>query len=146
MDVEDVDEVGLQFLQACVEGMLEGFLVVPDIVGLYDVVEALVGLVPSREFGSDDHLVSKTLRFGGEPLADPELRLLGLVIARCIDEVAALAVEVIEDSEDVGFRHGAHHVGPTDGHLEHEEDSEQDQLKSRVSDVPFITKVHCAQA
>ena len=113
VDVEDVDEVGLQFLQAGVERVAEGFLVVADEVGLDDVVPALVHLVAGGEFGGDDHLVSEAFRFGREPFADPLLRLLGLVIAGCINEVAALAVEVIEDSKDFGFRHGAHHVGPT---------------------------------
>lgn len=114
VDVEDVDEVGLEFLQAGVEGVFEGFLVVADVVGLDDVVEAFVGLVAGCEFRSDDHLVSKAFGFGGEPFADPDLGLLGLVVAGCINEVAALAVEEIEDTEDVGFRHRAHHVGPAD--------------------------------
>ena len=114
MHVEYVDEVGLELLQARVEGVSEGFFVVADVVGLDDVVEALVGLVAGCEFRGDDHLLPEAFRFRSEPFADPDLGLLGLVIAGCIDEVAALVVEEIEHAEDVLFRHGAHHVGPTD--------------------------------
>ena len=115
--VEHIDEVGLQFLQARVEGVAEGFLVVADVVGLDDFVEALVGLVAGCEFRSDDHLLPEAFGFGSEPFADPDLGLLGLVVAGCIDEVAALIVEEIEHGEDLAFRHGAHHVGPTDQRL-----------------------------
>jgi hypothetical protein len=49
-----------------------------------------------RELGGDDHLVTDT--FLGHPLADPFLRLFVLVVARGVDKVAALAVEVVKDA------------------------------------------------
>lgn len=46
--------------------------------------------------GGDDHLVADAAL--PHPLADPDLGLLVLVVVGRVDEVAALAVEVVEDA------------------------------------------------
>ena len=46
---------------------------------------------------------------------NPELGLLVLVVVGCVDEVAALVVEEVENFEHLFLGHCAHHVAPTDG-------------------------------
>ena len=57
-------------------------------------------------FGGDDHLVAEAPRL--EPLSDPDLRLLRLVIVGRVDEVAALRVVIVENLENCLFSHFTH--------------------------------------
>ena len=57
----------------------------------------LSNTLQTSEFGRDHHLISSTSSF--HPLAKPLLALSELIIHRCVNEIAALLVEVIQDSE-----------------------------------------------
>ncbi len=72
---------------------------------------AFVSREGGRVFRCDDHLVTKTwVRV--EPFADPHLRLLVLVVAGCVDEVAALGMEVVQQFKDRFFGHSSQVSGP----------------------------------
>ena len=111
VDVEDVDVVGLQLLEAVAEGEVQGFGVVADGVGVDEVVVALVVGVAAGVLGCYDHLVAEP-RAGCHPLPDPHLGLLVLVIVGRVDEIASLGVEVVEEFEDIFLAHGTHERTP----------------------------------
>lgn len=54
-------------------------------------------ILPAGELGRDNHLIAPAPRL--HPLAEPLLALAELVVDRRVDEVATLAVEVVEHSE-----------------------------------------------
>ena len=56
----------------------------------------------------NDHLVTEMRPFGMQPFTDPALGLLVLVVVGCVDEVAALGVEIVKEFEDLFFGYGAH--------------------------------------
>lgn len=94
VEVEDVDVGGLEFAEGGGEGDVEGFGAVADEGGLDDAVIAFVGGEAGGVFGCEDHLVAET-GLGVEPFADPDFGLLVLVVVGCVDEVAALGMEVV---------------------------------------------------
>ena len=106
--IENVQVVGLEFLQAVAEGDVQGFGAVAGEVAVDDVVVAPVVGVAGGEFGGDDHLVAQAA--GGHPLADPLFGLLILVVVGGVDEVAALLVEVVEKGEGLVFADWAHEL------------------------------------
>ena len=57
----------------------------------------LSSTLQTSEFGRDHHLISSTSSF--HPLAEPLLAFSKLIIHRCVDEIAALLVEVIQHSK-----------------------------------------------
>ena len=102
MDVEDVDVVCLEFFEGVAQGDVEGFGAVACVVGVNDSIMASVVGVAGGVFRGDDHLVAETgLR--GKPFANPSLGLLVLVVVGCVDEIAALTVEEVEEREDFIF-------------------------------------------
>ena len=74
---------------------MEGFGAVAYERGLDDVVVAFVCCEAGCVFRCEDHLVAK-IGLGVEPFADPCLGLLVLVVVGCVDEVAALGMEIVE--------------------------------------------------
>ena len=88
VDVEYVDVVCLELFQAGFERVLEGLGVHAAVVGLNYVAAfvTFVSSISSGEFRGDDHLISTVAL--GHPFADPGFRLLILVVASRVDEIA----------------------------------------------------------
>ena len=108
--VQQVDVVGLQLGQAGRERQAQRLGAVAAVVGLDEAVVAAVHVVVGGELGGQHDLVAIATR--GHPLAHPLLRLLVLVVARRIDEVAASGEEVVQHLEGVVLGALAHHAGP----------------------------------
>ncbi len=68
---------------------------------------AFVGGEGGTVFSRNDNLIAE-VRAGVEPFADPEFGLLRLIIVRCVDEVAALIVVIVEDLERFLLGHFTH--------------------------------------
>ena len=90
---------------------MEGFGAVAYERGLDDAVVAFVCCEAGCVFRCEDHLVTKT-GLGMEPFADPHLRLLVLVVVGCVNEVAALGMEVVQQFKDGFLGHGSQHLAP----------------------------------
>ena len=99
MNIEDIDVIGLQLDQGCLERVLEGFLVVSTVVDLdpgefaflgVDVwggvlaVDKLNALDTNRDLRCEDDLVSNLSL--GHPITDDYLRLLVCQSARILSE------------------------------------------------------------
>ena len=112
VDVQQIDIVGPQLLEAVAHGEVQRLGRVADEVGVEGGVVALVGAPGGGELGGDDHLVAHAaLR---EPFADPLLGLLVLVVVGRVDEVAALGVEEVHHFEGRLFVAFAHHALPVE--------------------------------
>lgn len=108
-------------------------------------------------FGCDDHLVAEAPRL--EPLSDPKLRLLILVIFGRVDEIATLRVVVVKNLESCLFGHFTHKSVPIQGKqctakgvakmwsgIEGHPRTLSGQSKVRwLVHLPCFTKVHCSK-
>lgn len=95
MDIEQINVVRLQLLQACLERDLQALCVVALEIDLDGGAGAEADA--GGEFGRDDHLIP--VLAPGHPFADPGLALFVLVVVGGVDEVPAVVVEVVEDLE-----------------------------------------------
>lgn len=61
-----------------------------------DLTVTLASMEVSRELGGNDHLIPNAAL--PHPLANPLFRLLELVVARRVDKIATLAIEIVKDA------------------------------------------------
>lgn len=115
MQVEDIDEVRLEFTERVAHAKRQAASVVSACIGHVALAEG-VGAVIGGEFCGEDDLVA--VFAGGHPFADPGFGLLVLVVVCCVYEVAAGSGEGVEEGEGLLFAYAAHSAAPgvADGH------------------------------
>ena len=109
--IQDIDIVRLQLVQRVSDRDMERFAAVAGGIAMDDIVVTFVAAEASGVFGSDDHFVTDARVFM-QPFANPHFGLLGLVVVGGIDEVAALAVKVVEQLEYRLLRHCSQEATP----------------------------------
>lgn len=82
---------------------------IPTKIALYDLIPQ-IQMLTACELCREHNLVSPAARL--HPLANPLLALAELVVYGCVDEVAALAVEVVEHGEGGFFGAFAESIFP----------------------------------